>query len=425
MESIERDNKTEISEKHNLLNLYNNECLYSELLKKYEWAESYIYYYIFVVYAVRNSIIPILDSISEEDRYQYTAEKAYRYLRSYEKKRLSFVTIIPTCNRPKAIQYLLNYAAVLYRRYAIDVIIYDSSDNDETKSIVEDMRDNGYYNVIYKRYEGIYDGFSLDHKIISAYSEFSDEYDYLWLCRDGLIPVVDEIIEKIRYYAKQKVGCIIVDTKSRTQNIEIEKEYSTRDDCEKLLLEHASRLQTLGMLIFSGTFAKRLVESVQLDDKTYSLWQMAAPFHLFAKEPYRVVFFTKNLFAPNYCASSTHFWSKAEKALRQWSSLWKNVIEKMPDEYANAKDKCMMVYTVDFHPFTIKNVLEMRGWGGLTLKMVKQYENDLRVTTKTPIWCFRLIACLPRVVARCAKKIIGRFPTETHKIRNIIFGDKR
>ena len=77
--------------------------------------------------------------------------KAYKYLSLYEKKRLGFVTIIPTCNRPEAIENILIIAAGRYRRLCADIIIYDSSTSDDTQKVVERFYNNGFYNVKYKR----------------------------------------------------------------------------------------------------------------------------------------------------------------------------------------------------------------------------------------------------------------------------------
>lgn len=399
-------------------NIANQEQFSTYLTKKYTWAADYVYYYVYVVYAIRDSIIPILGSISEKDQHSFSQEKAYNYLKSYEQSRLSLGIVIPTCNRPKAIEYLLNYGAVLYRRFGIDVVIYDSSGDDETKAVAEKMYKNGYYNVVYRRYTGEFDGFSLDHKIINAYKEFDGTYDYIWMCRDGLIPVVDEIIEKIRHYAKMKIGCFIVDTKSRTNGVEIERIYSSAEDSQNLLLEQADRLQTLGMLIFSSEYARTLIEKEPLSDENYSLWQMVAPIRLFAREPYKIVFFTKNVFAPNYGAATTHFWSKAEKLLEQWAYRWHHVITSLPKQYDGVKKECMMVYTVDFHPFMVRNVLEMGGWGGLSLKLVKKYKKYLQAVTKTPLWIFYFSALVPNFIDRLIVRIIQHFPNLTKKLRH-------
>lgn len=405
-------------------NLFDNEMFYKFLIERYPWATDYAYYYIWVCYAPRRIVPIILESILQEDYSHYSPEKAYAYLQKCEKNNLNICVIIPTCNRASTIAYLLTVAAPLYRRFGVDVIIYDGSTDEKTLNVVNKFRGNGYYNVLYKPYTGKFDGFSLDHKVIKAYEEFADQYEYIWICRDGLIPIIDEIYEKIRYYSKQKVGCIIVDTKSRNGNLEIEKEYSKKDDCDQFLEEQACRLQTLGMLILSSEFAKKLIKEIVLDDNTYSLWQMAAPFHYFALHPYRVVFFTRNVFAPNIKANAKHFWSDAEKALEQWSYRWNYVIDHMPDSYGNSKQKCKMIYTIDFHPFKVKNILEMRGWGGLNFMLVKRYRDSLKKTTRTPQWCFTFISIMPKFIARFCYQLIMKYPKMAHRFHIAILGNE-
>ena len=397
------------------------ESFYNYLLDNFPWADKYIYYYVYVIYGLRDSIIPILESISEQDRLNYSPQLAYSYLKEYEKRRLNLAVIIPTCNRPKAIEYLLSYSAVLYRRFGIDIIIYDSSEDNKTQQIVDRLILNGYFNVRYQRYEGEYDGFSLDHKVISAYKEFGDEYTYIWLCRDGLIPIIDEFIEDMRIFSQQGIDCVIVDTKSRNKNMELRRFYSTKNDCHQFLLEQSSRLQTLGMLIISNRLFNKLIKSEPLNDTNYSLWQMAAPFHLFAKDPFPVVYLVKNVFACNMDAAPTHFWSKAEKTLEQWAKNWCNIIMNMPKEYDAVKEKCLMVYTVDFHPFTARSVLEMRGWGGMTVRMVSEYKKYIIKVTRTPILYFYIVSIIPRFMTRCIVRVAVRLPKLSGKVRRLLF----
>lgn len=381
---------------------------YLYILNKYDWAEDYCYYYVYVLYVERQFIPDILESISLEDREKYSEEKAYFYFAKYKKNTLNIATIIPTCNRPLAIRYLLNCIALSYRRYAADIIIYDSSDNEDTKKIVDKFRKNGYYNIFYKEYTGIFDGFSLDHKVIQAYKDFGLKYDYLWLCRDGLVPLIDDIYDKIVYYKQKNIGCIIVDTLSRTDGLEIERYYNTIEDCSDFLKEQADRLQTLGMLILSQKYSQMLIKEIPLSDATYSLWQMAAPFHAFINKPQKVVFTTKNVFAFNLNASKTHFWSKADKCLKQWAERWVSVIEAMPKEYDDVKKDCMMIYTVDFHPFAADIVWKMRSHGGLNYSLVVKYKDYLTKVTKTPLWYFYAVSIMPKFVARILQSIAYR-----------------
>lgn len=402
-----------------------NEAFRDKILSAYPWAIDYSYYYIYVFYASRESIIAILDDIPENDRKDSTLEKAYYYLQKYEKEKINMAVIIPTYNRPKAIKYLLEFTSISYRRRCVDIIVYDSSDNDATEIIVNEFMKKGYLNVIYKRYDGLFDGFSLDHKIISAYKEFYQTYDYLWICRDGLIPLIDEIIEKIIYFKHKKVGCIIVDTISRNYGVQIERYYKNKEDCNDFLKEQATRLQTLGMLIFSKEFIKNALYRVPLSEKTYSLWQMAVPFYSFVEFYPKIVFFTRNVFAENIGASNTHFWSKAENLFEQWSYRWINVINSLPQEYdEKIKKECFMIYTIDFHPFSPATIIKMRTQGGLNYKIVKKYKKYIKLVTKTPLWYFYLVALTPKSMVKIvqfvaynniklARKVIKKITNET------------
>ena len=382
------------------INNCTNEQFLEILVSEYPWAEEYCYYYIYVLYARREAVKPILMSISESDRYKASLKLAYYYLSKYEKNSLNLATVIPTCNRAESVKFLLEVTALGHRRRGADIIIYDSSSDDKTENVVKNIQKAGYFNVKYVRYSGVFDGFSLDHKIISAYKEFQDDYDYLWICRDGLIPVVDEIFDKIVYYKKKNIGCIIVDTKSRNYGFEAERYYNSNLDCCDFLIEQSSRLQTLGMLILSRSCSRYLIQTVPLDDKTYSLWQMAAPFHAFAKKPYEIVFFTRNVFAENLMASSTHFWSKATKLFEQWAYRWVKVISSLPNEYDDVKEKCFMIYTIDFHPFSVGAIMKMRAYGGLRYSIIKKYKRYLNLVTKTPLWYIYTTSFTPVILAK-------------------------
>lgn len=402
-----------------------NEEFYHALLEIFPWADEYCHYYIYVIYSRRRDTYFTLSSISKEDRTSFSPEKAYAYFRAYTRSKLGVASIILTCNRPKTIDYLVKNIAPLYRRLGADLIIYDSSSDDATERVVESTYEKGYTNVIYKKYTGIFDGLSLDHKVMGAYRDFADEYDYLWLCRDGLIPILDDLIDNLRFYKSQNVDCIIVDSQSRTGGLQIEKTYEKKEDCERFLLDQAMRLQTLGMQIHSSKLAKHLLETIPLDDTTYCLWQMAAPFRAFADNPYKVVFTSRGVFSPNYAAYGSHFWQKAGKTFEVWAVRWSTIIASMPDSYARAKGACMKVYTVDFHPFSPRALLEMRCGGGLTPTLVRKYAEYIPLVTDVPMWYFNLVSRLPKMIARFILSQDNRHHEIYKKIRKSLIHDKR
>lgn len=313
-------------------------------------------------------------------------------------KKKKLAVIVPTANREKAIEYWLSETVCDAQENNVDLIVYDSSNSDKTKEITEKYVAAGGNCVRYCRYTGLFDGVSLDHKIISAYEEFAEDYEYIWLIRDGLIPQIDLFFEKLNLYMEKSYECIIVDALYRNNYIEKEIIYShEKRDCVRLLQEQAHRLQTLGMLIFSSKFAMDLIKKIPIDETNYSLWQMAAPLHYFAKYSCDIIFYVGDTFTFNENCFKGHFWGNGAKMFEQWGCRWCNVIEKLPSDYDEAKNKVMKIYTFDFHPFSPKAVVELRAYGGLDKKMVNKYQKYIEKTSNTPIWFFFFVASVPKI----------------------------
>ncbi len=311
------------------------------------------------------------------------------------KKKLSI--IVPTANREAAIDNWLKETSKDANMYGIDLIIYDGSSNDKTKDVVQKYKSQGNKNVIYSKYDGFFDGFSLDHKIIAAYEEYAADYEYIWIIRDGLIPCIDSFYNRLNDYMSEGYPCIIVDADFRNFYANKEVFYGDiRKDYEKFLTEQAHRLQTLGMLIFSSEFALDLIKHVPLDDKVYSLWQMAAPFHFYVRKSFKVVFYVGRTFVGNREGHKGHFWQSGEKLFKQWGERWCNVIDNLPSEYDNAKNKVIKLYTYDFHPFSPIIIAELRAYSNFNYRIVCKYEECIKRVSNTPIKFIKFVSLTPK-----------------------------
>lgn len=314
------------------------------------------------------------------------------------KKKLSI--IVPTANRETAIDNWLRETANAAKVYDVDLIIYDSSSDDKTEVIVQKYKAESN-NVIYSRYGGLFDGFSLDHKLIAAYEEYAADYEYIWIIRDGLIPCIDSFYGQLSIYMNKGYPCIIIDADFRNFYVNKEVYYNdVRMECEKFLEEQAHRLQTLGMLIFSSEFAMDLIKEVPLDDKVYSLWQMAAPFHYGITKSFKAVFYVGRTFVGNRNGNKGHFWQSGEKVFEQWGNRWCRVIDNLPGEYDKAKDKVIKLYTCDFHPFSPKIIAELRAYSSFNYKMLRKYEKSIKRVSNTPIKFLKCISLSPRWILK-------------------------
>lgn len=107
--------------------------------------------------------------ISPEDRIIYTEKKAENavHLANKEKWQKRVVVVVVSANRAEALEGYLDASAQDFWNLGIDLVIFDSSDNDNTKKISQEYGKK-YENVKYDKWTGIYDGISIDNKVIDS-----------------------------------------------------------------------------------------------------------------------------------------------------------------------------------------------------------------------------------------------------------------
>ncbi|WP_312612965.1 hypothetical protein [Oscillibacter sp.] len=341
----------------------------------------------------------ILKELSPEKRNAYSRKEALHAAYLYERRKTSLAIVIPTCNRAASIDYLLGTTAWQARRYGIDFIIYDSSDNDKTETIVRHYQLEGYENVIYERYTGEFDGFSLDHKVIAACKQYCGQYNYLWPCRDGLVITLDACFQDIKCMLQKGLDLLVIDAAFRNKNKKSEKVYGEKDHVQ-FFLENTQRMTILGSTIYSCTFLEKALNECPLDEKTYGLWLPAAPMTMLAAKPLHVGCYIGYVFTYNPTGTANSFWNKAGTALEEWACRWSVIIDALPEVYNEAKADVKKMNMFDFHPFYLNSLLRMRSNGGLNLALVRKYQQYFPDVCDTPLWKFHLAALMPRFAAK-------------------------
>ena len=90
----------------------------------------------------------------------------------------------PTCNRPDIIEEVLQYEKLYYNNYGFDIAYYDSSDNEETKKVIEKYTQYFSNKICY--YKTAYEQ-CLDYKLVDILKSVDrKQYDYVWLIGDSL-----------------------------------------------------------------------------------------------------------------------------------------------------------------------------------------------------------------------------------------------
>ena len=365
----------------------------------------YATYYDFELHLPVDNIERILNIISEEDKIVYTKNKAKKYLDIYLKqfwnKKLGIVIL--TCNRPERVKYYINRFSSIYASHGVDLIIYDSSDNNETKFAVEDCIQRGNNHLIYRQYVGIYDGKSLDTKVIDAYREYCDKYEYVWLCRDGLIVNFDDINTKLKSILSSDHDIVVVDSYFRTEKgVKGTKIY---DDCRELLKDQCIRMVTLGTVIFSSNFVKKLIAECPVDHTNYTLWQAIAPFHYIASKPVKAISFYDNVFIYHPIRIRASFWNKSGNAVWQWGERWHDIVSSLPEVYSEEKEALFKIRMVDFDPFGTTQLFIMKANGGLKVSTVIKNKKYLKHVTDKAYWKIAIISLLPLPSALIIKAV--------------------
>lgn len=112
---------------------------------------------------------------------------------------------IPTKDHSEYMQYYLSRILPDAEKNHVDIWVYDSSEDDLTKQIVEKKKKEGYQNVFYKRYPP---EIAYWKKLKDIY--VGSGYEYVWLCGDGLVIELAMCLDAIKKQMDKRVDCIVL-----------------------------------------------------------------------------------------------------------------------------------------------------------------------------------------------------------------------
>ena len=346
---------------------------------------------------------------AREEDYEDAAKK---YFQAQWHKKLA--VIVPTANRPKSIEYYLRQVGRAHEFYGIDLIFYDSSDDDSTKRVVEEFTEGKCEHIIYERYTGGFDGISIDEKGITAYSKYSLKYEYLWMTRDGWIIDINSIRRRLgEILCKNPDACVLYAPGEDIQGIGY-KEYTNPTE---LFRDSCRRMTVLGSCFFSSSFMQKVLKNHPLDMKiNYGMWQPIAMFAQWAEQPLFAISDTTNFYIGNIFGTEKSFWNKNGRALWQVTENWYMLISNLPDIYDNDKPEVLKIGHAIFTPFAFRQLLIMRTTGSLTFGKVKQYAKYFPLVSNHPLKWFYMISLIPRFICRAMlnpnnlfRKIMAKF----------------
>lgn len=298
--------------------------------------------------------------------------------------------LIPTANRPATIRCYLEAVLPACEQLGIACIVYDGSDGKDTKVICESLRQ--YKQLQYCYYHGVFDGKSMDEKVIDAYKEYAQYYEYMWICRDGLVVNLIEIYPQLSKVFESSPDLIVVDNEERDI-----KKIGSRSyfDCTEVFRDWCNNMITLGVTIVRGQWILKVIEVCPLNDTNYSLWNTIATFQYIAEHPFTAYSCIGKAYSYNPAPAETAFWNSSKQALWQWAERWYLVISGLPEIYDGYKAEVLHLHTYDFTPFGYSFLMRMKASGSLRLRDVRQYKFYIKQVTDKAYWKICLLAWLP------------------------------
>lgn len=332
--------------------------------------------------------------LPEGAAFHFAKQAANDALIQYRKRQLNLVVIVPTAGRPMSIEHFLDVSARDLLRCGVDVIIYDSSEDDRTCAVTQNYQMDGYENIYYRRYTAQSDSFFIDNKVICAIGENLD-YDYIWCLRDSSIPTISQFYQDLLAAANRGADCIAIDAAERNQYRSATRRY---ESCADFLCENSSRLTVLGNAIFKNTFIGSVLRNRVLDETNSEFYLTIAPLQELASGEYRMELIVGNTYVYNSARKLKPFWSG--DAVRLWGKRWYQVVMALPTVYDPVKHVALRVHLSYFAPFHMLYLIRLRLNGGFSLAILRQYQQYIAAVTDSPMWKLRLAAIMPKGMAR-------------------------
>ena len=290
-----------------------------------------------------------------------------------------------THNHPRVMWSVLNRVCLNYYLHGVDIYVYDSSEGEETKGVVESWINKGYTNLYYVNAKGMV----VEDKMIaiSKGEGLVRLYDYIWPSKDRSIwpkDALDAVRECITEYPD--VICL------ETRGNDIDPEKSMYEDGITLYQKHGLGLTSLDTTIYRYDTIWADTEALQ---NAIDAAEAFPHFYLALKK-------LAEMRAPRLCVLQGKrivvFGVEAESSWVQqtfyvWKDCWIRANENLPECYAPYREQ--VIKFVASQPWLIGGVQrlqELKNRGVLTLEKLDEIEVNWERVSDVPFEVVREIA---------------------------------
>ena len=115
-------------------------------------------------------------------------------------------------------------------------------------------------------------------------------------------------------------------------------------------------------------------------------------FYTIADAPFQMLYLPQAHFWTVNPRRSDSFWKVSGNALRQWGEVWCETIDALPAVYDSDKAAVLKSFDAHIHLFSVRQLVNMKPEGNLSLEKVRRYRPYIDRVTDTPVFWFYFVS---------------------------------
>lgn len=306
--------------------------------------------------------------------------------------------VIPTYNRPLCIEKNLTHLKKYLGIYDFGIYIIDSSQNDETKRIIEKFP--------FVRYERLNSTINIDVKTVKCLK--NAKADFVMLCGDGYSPNIDEIFQIIDF--DKSVGIYVLYderwSKKRTKYVKSLKNniYDSKSD---FFVDHFGMLTLYGGSIVN----KHILEKI---DENYIINKYAGNYFIYPCLLAEYSFGIYKAFVSNFLEviSDKKYpgWITSKEAVRVWAKSFCISVDSLTNIFTKNEIKAIIRNNfIENDFFTAKGLVWLRTTDNFSISIYKQYKVELKRVLSCNRMIAIVIALIPKWVLSAIRNLYKKF----------------
>lgn len=301
--------------------------------------------------------------------------------------------LVPTMNRPDCMKEVLNSAKAQVQDFPVDIWIYDTSTNEDTKNACEAANQGAARKFVYYQKFENYPDKTTDLKVSWALRDLTAQYDYIWLSGDGCLLQIQQMLPRIAAYLDQDFDVIHFTGKQKNNQ---KKKVQVYTSAVNFFRDHAGFLTYYSSTIVSSAFFSkfRWQETAERFRNTgFMFWELVFE-GLSQISPKMVAFDTLYMIVnPKKNGNSS---TRPARFLNFWVTNWYDAVHSLPALYDPYKDEVCKQLGNSQGFYAWPNLIALRESRNLDKKLYAQYQNEFSKVTDAPLWRIRLVAQIPK-----------------------------